>query len=160
MYNVKGVFTALLGAGRADLVNLLTVLAWLASVFLVLWLWRDRRALDAADWRSRMALTFLVGILVNPHLYAHDALGLVLPAVLFHEQLRRDRKRLQATAFTALTVFCPLLFLIDCWGLHRSPVGFRPFFVVLVSVAVWMTLGNGHLVRRKNASEIAACMAR
>jgi hypothetical protein len=140
MYNVKGVLTALLGPGSAWLINVLTILAWVASVLLALWLWRDRSALNAPDWRGRLALTFLLGLLANPHLYAHDALGLVLPAVLFHGQLRSDGERTQATAFAALAVCCPLLFLIDCWGIHRSPLGFRPFILVLLGLAFWMAV--------------------
>jgi hypothetical protein len=144
MYNVKAVLTTVLGAERGNLINLLTSIAWLASLGLVLWLWRHRTALDAPDWRGRMALTFLVGVLVNPHLYAHDVLGLVLPAVLFHAQLRQGGKQRQATAFAVVAVCAPLLFLIDCWGLNPSPIGIRPFVLLMVGAAVWMAWARIH----------------
>jgi hypothetical protein len=142
MYNVKGLLTSLLGQGRAELINQVTVGAWLASLVFIAWLWRGRRRLDGTDWRGKLALSFLVGILVNPHLNPMDALTLVLPAVLFHAQLISDGRRQQAAAFAAVAVCCPLLFLIDCWGLNPSRLGFRPFIVLMLAVLVWILLST------------------
>jgi hypothetical protein len=138
MYNFKGLLTSLLGSSRAEMINVLTAGAWLASLVWILWFWRDPRVLDGPGWRGRLALTFLVGILVNPHLNPMDALGLVLPAVFFHAQLELDRERKQAAAFAIFAVCCPLLFLIDCWGLNPARLGFRPFILLLVVLAIWM----------------------
>jgi hypothetical protein len=140
MYNVKGLLTAQLGDGRHNLINLFTLGAWLASVVLVLWLWRDSGSLDRPDWRGRLTLSFMMGMLVNPHLNPVDALGLVLPAVLFLGQLQQDGERRQATTFAALAVCCPLLFLIDCWGLRPARLGFRPFFALELGLLGWMAL--------------------
>ncbi len=139
MYNLKGLLTALLGE-RVGLINLLCAAAWLAAAGLTVWLWRDRRVVEAGQFEGRLAFTFLLGTLVNPHLNAHDALVLVLPAVLFHAHLRRDPGRLQATLFAAIALACPLLFLLDCYEIDPGRFGFRPFFLLLVVLAGWMAL--------------------
>ncbi len=140
MYNLKGFLTFLLGAGRADLINSLTVAAWLAGAGLILWLWRDARAAQGGDFRGRLALSFLLGVLVNPHLNPTDALVLVLPALLFHEHLGRVARRKQALSFAALAVACPLLFLVDWRLVDPARLGLRPFFLLLVAVAGWMAV--------------------
>jgi hypothetical protein len=143
MYNLKGLLTALRTVGALPDwpgVNVLTAVAWLAAGGLTVWLWRDRGALDAPGWQGRLALTFLLGTLVNPHLNPHDALVLVLPAVLFHAHLCRTARQWQATAFATIALACPLLFLLDCYGVDPGRLGFRPFFLLLVGLAGWMAL--------------------
>jgi hypothetical protein len=60
--------------------------------------------------------------------------------VLFFTHLRHRRQWGQAAAFAAIAVSCPLLFLGDCYFLTPSRVAFRPFFVLLLGLAGWMSL--------------------
>jgi hypothetical protein len=135
MYNVKGLLTSLLGSGRADLILPLTAAAWLVGIGLTLWLWRRP---GAADLDGRLALTFLLATVVNPHVNPADVLVVVLPAVLFVGHLRQREQWGQAAGFAAVAAACPLLFLIDCYLLDPARLGFRPFFVVMVAVTGWM----------------------
>jgi hypothetical protein len=137
MYNLKGLLTSVLGAGRADLILPLTAAAWLAGIGMTLWLWRR---VGATDVDARLALTFLLAAVVNPHYNPADVLVLVLPAVLFLGHLRRQEQWGQATVFAAVAVACPLLFLLDCYLLDPSRLGFRPFFLLMLGVAGWMTV--------------------
>jgi hypothetical protein len=140
MYNLKGLLTALLGAGQAHLIQVLTGLAWLAGVIVTLWLCRGQ-AQGVSD--GRLALTFLLAAVVNPHFNTADVLVLVLPAVLFSRHLSHDARlqtRPQALGFAVVAVVCPLLFMVDCYLLGSSALGIRPFFLVMLGVTGWILL--------------------
>ena len=141
MYNLKGLLTGVLGTGRADLVVGLTAAAWLAGGVLTLWLWRGRHSPAEGAGAGRLALTFLVAAIVNPHLFAADALILVLPAVLFFAHLRHHRS---GVVFAALAAACPLLFFLDCYW--PDPLAVRPFFLLMLGLAGWMTHSLGRPV--------------
>jgi hypothetical protein len=143
MYNLKGLLTAVLGVGQARLIIAATGVAWLAGLLLILWLWRNRDALNAPDFAGRLALTFLAVTIVNPHVFPADVLVLVLPAVLFANQLRAREDRAQWLVFAGLALSCPLLFLVDCYVLTPSGLGVHPFFLLMLGVAVWMTMSLG-----------------
>jgi hypothetical protein len=157
MYNAKGLFTALLGSSQGPAINLLTAAVWLGGQAGILWLWRRPGATDAADFPGRMALTVLLAVIVNPHLNPTDAIGLALSAVLFIAYLGRTGAKAEAARLAGLCIFCPLLFLLDCYLVVPARIGFRPFLLLMVVLAVWMAV---HLRRRPRSAGSSAVICR
>jgi hypothetical protein len=143
MYNLKGLLTGILGIGRASLIFLLTVVAWLAGGLATLWLWRKRDAVEAPDFPGRLALTLLLATLVNPHVFGADVLVLVLPAVLFYRHLVGRGEWTQSVVFAGIALLCPVLFLVDCYLLPPLGLWVRPFYLLLLGLAGWMAVTVG-----------------
>jgi hypothetical protein len=132
MYNLKGVYTAVLGSQQAALVNALAGGTLLLATLGTLWAWRA----GSPSLGLGMALTLLVGLLCNPHVYAHDTLTLVLPAVLFYDHLRRRGP--PAPAVRAVLALGPLLFLLDRYGPASLARPVRPFTLLMLALALAM----------------------
>ncbi len=124
MYNLKGLLTGLLGGVRADLINALTTAAFVAGVWAVYLVWRGPRV----PIELAAALSFLLGLIVNPHFNPADALCLALPGVLFLLHLHRAERPRTVWAFFLLA--SPLLFAIDNFALAGWSV--RPYFLVML----------------------------
>jgi hypothetical protein len=136
MYNLKGLLTAVLGGERAPLINAASTAAFALALAVAFVLWRGNGRCNAPDFRLRVALTSLLGLLANPHFNPADALAFVLPAVTFASYLRRRGGA--SRAFDVLAVSCPALFLLDSFAVERWPGGVRPFFLVALGSAAWM----------------------
>jgi hypothetical protein len=162
MYNVKGLLTGLLGAERAALINALSAAALLLAVGLTVALWRRPPPPAAADFDLRLALALLAGLIANPHFNPVDALALLVPAVLFLGHLRRRARPWRALA--ALLAACPLLFLIDCYCTDPRWLGARPFFLLMVGLALWMAWelagARGAEAPRPDSADGLACECR
>jgi hypothetical protein len=132
MYNLKGLYTAVLGGGQAALVNALAGGTLVLAALGTLWAWRS----GSPSLGLGMALTLQAGLLCNPHLYGHDTLTLVLPAALFYDHLRAHD--LRACAVGTALLLSPLLFVLDRYG-PASPLGpFRPFTLLMLALALAM----------------------
>jgi hypothetical protein len=159
MYNAKCVFTALLGAGRVDLVNTLTTLATAAAAVATLWVWRGPWRTQAPDFERRAGLTLLLGMLANPHYNPADVLTLVAPAVFLGSALRRERSW---AAFAALAGAAPLLFLLDFFVVPFGPGIARPFLLVPAALALGTAYAQkAFLLRRQiEAQDVAVAQGR
>ncbi len=133
--NLKMCLVALLGPERLPLVNALTAAAVLLATAAVLVLGLAARRAGRARWELCFAVTSLLALVVSPHLYPHDALLLVVPAVLFYDALYRTGRPMRALA--GFLVACPLLILADSFGMAWWPCRVRPFFFVLVGLTAW-----------------------
>jgi hypothetical protein len=134
MYNLKGFLTGLLGVERAGLINALTAAALLLAVLLALA--RFRGPWRPADFDLRLALALLAGLIGNPHFNPVDGLALIVPAVLFLGYL--CRRGAGAGALATFLCACPLLFLLDCYFADPARLGARPFFLLMLGLALWM----------------------
>jgi glycosyl transferase family 87 len=136
MYNFRGTLALLLGSEYGQLINQLST-AGLAAAAAVTWLlWRGDWRPHEPTFELRMALTMLLAILFNPHLYPHDALMLVAPALLFYVYLRQRNRPRQAYAAVALS--SPLLFLVAQYTVGGS-LGIRVPVVVMIGLVAWMS---------------------
>jgi hypothetical protein len=146
------VFAALLGRERLPLINTLTGAGLLLALGAALVLGRLARNADRARWELCFALTSLLVVLAAPHINPHDALLLVVPAVLFYDALSRTGGATQVLA--GVLVACPLLFLADSYAMDWWPSRVRPFFFVIVALAVWIAreLTRGRSVAARTAA--------
>jgi hypothetical protein len=135
MYNLKGLLTALLGAQRIELINLLTTAVLLLNVAVVLWLWRGPWRPDSPAFDLRLSCTLLLAIVCNPHVNGTDLLLLAPAALLFVEYRRHEG--LPLTGVAPVLLLCPLLLLIDA-EIHPWPALLRPFFLLMLAATGWL----------------------
>jgi hypothetical protein len=135
MYNLKGMFTAVLGGERAGLINGLTAAATAGSVLTALWLWRGPWPGDTSTFARRAALTLLLGLIANPHLNPGDALAYVAPALLLGGTLAPGPAR---RVLAMVGAAAPWLFLLDIYGPITWSGGVRPFFLLILLWAGWV----------------------
>lgn len=135
MYNFKGTLALLLGSTHQSLINQASLAALVLAVGATLWLWRGPWQPDDPRFELRMAATILLGVLFSPHLFPHDGLLLVAPAVFFAVYLRERGLPLRPYATFALS--CPLLFLVAEFTIGGS-LGIRVPVVAMVVLLVWI----------------------
>jgi hypothetical protein len=135
-HNLKMLFAALLGPERLPLINVLTGAGLLLATAAAVLLGRAARNADLPRWELCFALMSLFAVLAAPHLNPHDALLLVVPAVLFFDAFSRTGG--PARRLAGLLVACPLLFLADSYAMNWWPSRVRPFFLVIVALTVWV----------------------
>jgi hypothetical protein len=135
MYNVRGTLTLWLGNQQGALVNQISTVALLFAAGVVLWLWHGPWRVDDPTFDLRFGLTLLLGLLFTPHLYSHDALILVLPALLFYNYLRQSD--LPRRAYATFVLSCPVLFLLSEFTVGAS-LGIRAPVIAMMLLALWM----------------------
>jgi hypothetical protein len=145
MYNLRGTLTLWLGNDQGALINQISTVALVAAGGVTVWLWRGPWRPNESTFELRFGLTVLLGLLFTPHLYAHDALMLVLPALLCYSYLRQSG--LPHYAYATFTLSCPLLFLISEFTIGGS-LGIRAPVVAMLLLMFWMLRALLHKQRR------------
>jgi hypothetical protein len=136
MYTFKAMLTLLLGASQAYTINLLSTLMLGIVAVATLWLWSGEWRPAEPTFELRMALTMLLGLLFSPHLYPHDGLMLIAPALLFYSYLRQ--RSLPIAGYAALVLSCPVVFLLSEFVFSAS-LGSRIPILIMSALAVWMS---------------------
>jgi hypothetical protein len=96
MWNLRGTLTSMLGADvtaqQADAINTMALVAQLACLAVVAWLWHGRWDAGSPAFAIRFSLTLVLGMLFSPHLNPHDGLVLVPAAAIAYGAVRRWRR--------------------------------------------------------------------
>lgn len=150
MYNFKGYLTLLFGSENAGIINIASWIALMIVGAIVLYLWLGRWNPENAGFELRLAFTLLAGLLFSLHLYGHDGLLLVLPALLFYIYLRE--RGLSRTGFSILCLLSPYIVLISEY-IIGDRLGIRGPTVMMVILIVWM--GKALYDEYQNRSKVA-----
>jgi hypothetical protein len=147
MYNFRGMLTVLLKGVNPLLISQINLLALLGTIPFVLAIWWKHQDIKDKSFELRLSLTLMLGLFFNPHLYPHDGLFLVLPALLFYIYLRQSN-----LPYRAFSIFClssPYILLIsdyiigDRLGI-RVPVLMMGVFIAWISVALYHDYRNSN----------------
>lgn len=136
MYNLKGLLSVWAGAEHAPLISRISLFGLVGSALGTLWLWRGPWHPQAPDFAPRLALTIVLGLFFSPHLYPHDSLVLVAPAILFYGYLREQRPA-HLRAYAIFLLICPLLFLVSRFAIGTS-LGVRPPLLAMFILTGWI----------------------
>ena len=132
---LKGTLALLLGQGQAGLIQQIAIGALLLAAGLTAWMTvRNPRPAGLA-LGLQFGTVIMLNLLFSLHLNFHDALLLVLPAVLFYAWLR-DRPG-AAAGFGAFAVLCPLLFFAGD-VLFGKQLGVQIPVLLMAAALVWM----------------------
>jgi hypothetical protein len=132
MYNLRGLLTIVLGYKYDGLINILSILGFICSAITTIWIWREQFFSKRADFELRLALTILLGIFFNLHLYPQDGLMLVAPVVIFLAYLRKYKHPLNI--FATINLIFPSIFFLLHWTV---PSG----LFILVPISAMIALG-------------------
>jgi Glycosyltransferase family 87 len=145
MWNVRGTLTLLIGpdvsAGQADAINTIALVAQVAILVVVAWLWRSRWDVGSPAFALRFSLTLVLGLLFSPHLNPHDGLVLVPAAAIAYGALRTRREggwlglAMFASPFVIL-LSNPLSVTEPGGPLVRTPVLLMGAFAVVLAVTL------------------------
>lgn len=150
MWNVRGALASWLGPQRAELINAASA-ALVALAAAGVWrLWRAPWRPGTADFDLRFALTVLLGLLTAPHLFPHDGLLLVLPAVLAYRAWRDQAGRWRP--YAALLLASPPLCLLAEWTIGGR-LGVRLPLVMALALAAWLAIALGRDRRSQAVGE-------
>jgi hypothetical protein len=145
MYNLRGTLTLLFGEQQAAMVNTVSIVALFGSVLAAFILWRGPWHRQVETYELRMAMTLLLGVLFNLHVFPQDGVLLIAPAALYYDYLRRrGQPRL---LYASLLLICPTLFIISEFTLGGS-FGVRLPVVIMALLLYWMfksIVGEKHL---------------
>jgi hypothetical protein len=135
-YTLRGVLSNLLGNSQGNLTNLISSSILLCGMIYVGFLWWKDVSAGSSKFSLYFAFTILLTVILSLHLNPHDALVLVLPAVLFYDYLRQNNY--PRKVISILFLLCPTIFFIDAFhsinllGFIRLPI------VVMMIVLCWM----------------------
>lgn len=154
MYNLKGMLTIWLRSAWAKQINLVSLLAFIFSLILTIWLWRGKWEVQSPVFTIRMSFTLFLGIFFSLHVNLQDGLLLVAPALLFYEYLRQ--RDLPRKLFAILAISCPTLFLLDEFFLSKwLPI--RLAVVVMIIMLIWsgiyLRTEDRQIVPERNSAE-------
>ncbi len=145
MWNLRGTLTLLIGPevtdAQAAVINTIALVAQLATIVLVGWLWPGRWDVGSPAFALRFSLTLVLGMLFSPHLNPHDGLLLIPAVVIAYGALRArpDGRWLGLAFFAAPFVILltnPLSVTEPGGPLVRTPVLLMGAFVVVLAVAL------------------------
>ena len=135
-YTVRGVLSNIFGNSQGSLTNTISIIVLLLGMIFIWFLWSKDIAQDSSRFIIYFAFTIMFSVFLSLHLNPHDALILVLPAVLFYDYLRQNdypRK-----AFSILILISPTVFFIAAFFKYNIFGVIRPPVVVIVVMIAWM----------------------
>ena len=132
MVNLKGLLLSILGKTYSTSVNLVNLLALVASALGVAWLWRGRWEVQNPAFELKLALSLTLGLMFSPHALVQDALLLAFPVFLFYLYLRQHLST-QAQLLVWFVLGSPLLLLISEFLLPLHVP-----FLFMLGLAVWI----------------------
>lgn len=134
MRNLRGLLVVLFGDAAIQAVSTISLLAFLFSLLLVVWLWSSNVAKDL-DFDLRMSATLLLGILFNLHVNPQDSVMLAGPVLFFWHYLRRTGRGTRPLVLVAL--ICPSLFWVTERALHL-PLASQTPTIAMVILGIWI----------------------
>ncbi|NJO07837.1 MAG: DUF2029 domain-containing protein, partial [Chloroflexaceae bacterium] len=149
-YNLRGALVLLLGEAALPLATGIT--SGLLLLVLAGTIWQGRRiaAADAAPQALGVGVVLLLGLLVSPHLLAHDTLLVVVPGLLFYSYLRAHAPTRRGWLVLLVVGYTLLFFsfepLVEAGWSIRIPV------LLLLVLAGWMTYEKRRLYTRQSAT--------
>ncbi len=135
MYNFKSLLTILLGNQAGDSIAIMSVVALIASMGFTLWQWSRATTVLQAPFNLHFALTILLSLFTSLHLFPHDTLSAILPAVLFYDHIRQQPN--QRWRLGGFLLICPLLFLISYFTIPGK-WGNLPPILTLLALTIWI----------------------
>jgi hypothetical protein len=135
MYNLRGTLTLLLKGGYSTLINKVSWIALISTIPVVFLIWWSQRSENHGTIELRLSLTALLGLFFSPHLYPHDGLLLVFPALLFYIYLRE--RGLSRTGFSIFCLLSPYIMSISEY-IIGDRLGIRVPVVMMVILIVWL----------------------
>jgi hypothetical protein len=148
MHNWRGLIYALLGSSSSLTALILLIILDILSVGLLVWLCRPQRIgitsrdprepLPGAVWEAPFAVAILLGLLVSPHLYLHDAV-LALPAgfMLWRASSALTPHTMQRRLLRGLLAVGPLIAWIAQFVQATSfPIQIGPWYLFVLLIAV------------------------
>ena len=150
MGNLRGILTFVLGDRSTDLVNWISLFAFIATSIFILWLWSSSQG-SAHDFDIRMAVALLTGILFSLHANPHDGVLVVAPVLFFWHHLRRTGRGNWTLA--ALAVVCPPVAWVAERGL-QTPWAARLPSTATVLLGVWMS--HAYFAANNRGSELTS----
>lgn len=133
MYNLRGLLVSVFGDESTAVVNVISLLVFVASVLFTFWLWSGAVS-KRVDFDLRMSITLLSGVLFNLHVNPQDGVLLVASALFFWHHLRHTGQA--TTVFGALAMICPMVFWLTERVLPHPALPTPP--LVMLGLGVWM----------------------
>ena len=135
-FTVRGLLTNILGHSQGGIINIISIVVFVAGVIFVWLLWRIGIPADSQRFKLIFALTILLSAFFSLHLYPHDDLILVLPTVLFYDYLRQNNY--PRKAYSLVILLTPVIFFITAFSSFNLFGVIRPPVVVILILLVWM----------------------
>jgi hypothetical protein len=137
MYNFRGTLALLLGKEHANLVNRLSTLALFGCIMITIGLWKGNWQPDHPNFKLRMALTLILGLLFSLHANPQDGLLLIAPASLFFDYLQSQE--LSRLACATFMILCPIAFLVYEFTIGGS-LGFHLPVLAMTVLTIWIAI--------------------
>jgi glycosyl transferase family 87 len=143
MWNLRGTLTLWAGtepsAATAQLINTIALVAQVAALAAVAWLWRGTWDAGTPSFALRFALTLVIGLLFSPHLNPHDDLLLVPAGAIAYGAVR---ERAEGPWLGVALLIAPFAILVLNWidvnqvggPIVRVPVLLMAAFAVVLAV--------------------------
>ncbi len=135
-YTFRGILTNILGYSQSGAINLTGIGVFIGGAIFVWLLWLKGPAPDSQRFTLYFTFTILLSTFLSLHLYPHDDLILVLPAILLYDYLRE--KNYPRKAYAILLMLSPVVFFISAFS-RLNLLGFlQPPVIIILILLVWI----------------------
>ena len=150
MYNLKGALATLLGNPYGPLISLISTIGFGCALLGCVWIWRKPQNPHSPQFALRFALCILISGLFNPHLYAHDALMIIISGLILADYIYPDAQRRPLLLSLALV---PLCILAGEWIIDNR-LGVRIPTLIIIAMILWLIYEIRHLSTQSKLSVI------
>ncbi len=135
-YTLRGLLTGILGNSNGQMINTISMIFLFLGIIIAWLLWFSD--INPASPRFELRFSFIIAlsVFVSLHLYPHDALLIVFPAVLFYNFLRNNHypKKL----FCLLMIVSPFIFFTAAFSKFNLFGIIRPPLLLIMALLIYI----------------------
>jgi hypothetical protein len=151
-YTFRGLLTGILGNSNGQIINTISMIILFLGIIVAWYLWFARINPDSPRFELRFSFVIALSVFISLHLYPHDALLIVFPAVLFYNFLRHNhypKKILSILMIVSPFVFFTAAFSkFNLLGIIRPPL--IAILILLLYISYYLILDIRKGVEYKN----------
>jgi hypothetical protein len=138
MTNLRGLSFVILNLfGLKSMTNTITTIASMIVYGCCLWLWKSRARTESPIFDLKYSLAIVATVLVSFHLYAHDAIILVIAAIILLNHVFTDRAGTMlvklGSGFALLVLFMPF---VPFYLTVKGGLGWGAFIIIVMFVFI------------------------
>jgi hypothetical protein len=135
-FTLRGLLTGIIGNSQGQLINSMSIIFLFVGIIFTWLIWLPDIPSGTPSFELRFSFIAVLSVFLSLHLYPHDSLILVFPAVLFYDFLRQMNypRRL----YSILILCSPFIFFISAYNNFYIFGVIRPQVLLILLILVWM----------------------
>ncbi len=135
-FTLRGLLTGIIGNSQSQLINSMSIIFIFVGIIFTWLLWLPDIPPGTPSFELRFSFITVLSVFLSLHLYPHDSLILVFPAVLFYDYL--SQMNYPTRLYSILIFSSPFIFFISAYNNFYIFGVVRPQVLLILLILVWM----------------------